>query len=277
MKEIEENPDEILVIGNGFDLNLGLDTSYSNFVKSESFNNICTNGNTLCQYLQGKHDLQNWIDIENELKEYEKQLSNNNFQNEFDDLCKALIEYLNKIDVSKLKTTGKAYTTLENLKSSNFLIFDYNYTSTVENLLKRFGLPESEIDRRVVKIHGSLLSNEIIFGIEDSVYLKSPKNIFLKKSASPIFVDVDLNSYLSKAVKTSFFGHSLGESDHMYFKDFFGNAANLYHPGVGKIIDIYYYKQQSYYQLQAQLDNLANNKLGQLRRLNKVTYIDSSP
>ena len=60
--------DTCLIIGNGFDLNLGLPTSYGNFVESEQFKDMVTRGNKLAIHLKSKYELQNWIDIENELK-----------------------------------------------------------------------------------------------------------------------------------------------------------------------------------------------------------------
>ena len=71
----------VLVIGNGFDLDLGLPTSYKDFLESSYFRShlnteIVTmkydkdlkEGNNLFRYLREKYVSQNWIDIEKELK-----------------------------------------------------------------------------------------------------------------------------------------------------------------------------------------------------------------
>ncbi len=60
---------KILIIGNGFDLNLGLKTSYKEFVESNEFKNLIRN-NDLARYLQSVQNNQNWVDIEHELKKY---------------------------------------------------------------------------------------------------------------------------------------------------------------------------------------------------------------
>ena len=60
--------DTCIVIGNGFDINLGLPTSYADFVKSTHFDDMVKRGNELAKHLKSKFELQNWIDIENELK-----------------------------------------------------------------------------------------------------------------------------------------------------------------------------------------------------------------
>lgn len=62
--------DTCIVIGNGFDINLGLPTSYADFVKSTHFDDMVKRGNELAKHLKSKFELQNWIDIENELKSY---------------------------------------------------------------------------------------------------------------------------------------------------------------------------------------------------------------
>ena len=64
--------DSILIIGNGFDLNLGLKTSYQNFIASHVFKNLVDGNNQLCKYLNNQNELNRWIDIENELKKYSR-------------------------------------------------------------------------------------------------------------------------------------------------------------------------------------------------------------
>lgn len=59
-----------LIIGNGFDLDLGLETSYSNFINSTSFSKLEKDENNLARYLRSVHQHQNWVDVEHELKNY---------------------------------------------------------------------------------------------------------------------------------------------------------------------------------------------------------------
>ena len=58
----------VLVIGNGFDLDLGLPTKYSDFIKSLCFDELCEKDNKLANHLREVHDVKNWIDVEEELK-----------------------------------------------------------------------------------------------------------------------------------------------------------------------------------------------------------------
>ncbi|TDR31980.1 AbiH family protein [Hydromonas duriensis] len=68
--------ERILIIGNGFDLDLGLKTSYQDFLRSESksFENLIATQNVLARYLNYKNEIQNWVDVEHELKNYANDL-----------------------------------------------------------------------------------------------------------------------------------------------------------------------------------------------------------
>lgn len=71
---------KILIIGNGFDLNLGLKTSYSDFLASNEFLELSEDSsNLLVNYLneqaKASHKDRFWVDIEHELKSYATALS----------------------------------------------------------------------------------------------------------------------------------------------------------------------------------------------------------
>ena len=67
MNELQ-NYRTVFVVGNGFDLNLGLKTSYKDFMESHWFSDI--KNNSLVDYLRERQSLNLWIDIENELSAY---------------------------------------------------------------------------------------------------------------------------------------------------------------------------------------------------------------
>ena len=56
--------DKLLVIGNGFDLALGLKTSYIDFMEW-LMNEHCMDGTDLYEFLSRKLKVKRWIDIEN--------------------------------------------------------------------------------------------------------------------------------------------------------------------------------------------------------------------
>lgn len=109
MRNIDFNKyQSALIIGNGFDLSLGLSTSYMDFVNSDEFQILLNMQNQLAIYLKVNAELQNWIDIENELKLYSKNEDNAKFKTEYEALCKQLVVYINNIDYSSINKNSKA-------------------------------------------------------------------------------------------------------------------------------------------------------------------------
>ncbi|MBI4947821.1 MAG: hypothetical protein HY840_15635 [Bacteroidetes bacterium] len=125
---------KIIIIGNGFDLNLGLKTAYSDFTNSYYFASLINNN--FCNYLRGKQELDNgnWIDIENELSTYSK-IKSDSFERDFLSLSSALIQYLLEIDYNEIDKRSIAYSLLKKNINQDFFIYDYNYTNTVYELL----------------------------------------------------------------------------------------------------------------------------------------------
>ena len=169
MRNIDFNKyQSALIIGNGFDLSLGLSTSYMDFVNSDEFQILLNMQNQLAIYLKVNAELQNWIDIENELKLYSKNEDNAKFKTEYEALCKQLVVYINNIDYSSINKNSKAYEVLTNLSSTkNNIILDFNYTASTRLILKQCGLSDEDIDNRLIKVHGEASNNDIIFGVED--------------------------------------------------------------------------------------------------------------
>lgn len=86
----------ILIIGNGFDLNLGLKTGYKDFITSKYFKTLVKNRNPIAEYFNEKNELNNWVDIEKELTEYSIIVKNKNLdiKENFEEIKLALINYL---------------------------------------------------------------------------------------------------------------------------------------------------------------------------------------
>ena len=67
----------LVIIGNGFDLNLGIKSSYRHFIESEDCRTLLAKGyNHILKTIMGKYNLHNWVDIEEELKAIAKTGSN---------------------------------------------------------------------------------------------------------------------------------------------------------------------------------------------------------
>lgn len=97
----------VLVIGNGFDLDLRLKTRYSDFTKSDEWRNMVeqnipkSNCYSLLKYLNDRRKIDNWFDIEQALVDYASTKTKGIWlhdvgrdKEEFFVICKTLGDYL---------------------------------------------------------------------------------------------------------------------------------------------------------------------------------------
>lgn len=276
-KEINASNKTCVVIGNGFDINLGLPTSYNSFVDSEQFNDLLQRGNKLAIHLKSKYDLQNWIDIENELKAYSETDDDPDFKINFETLRFQLINYLNNLDYSKLKTHGSAYNLLSEIAKNchKYIILDFNYTKSIEYILRSKYIDGETIDSCLVKVHGEASNNDIIFGIEDGSQIKK-EHVFLRKAYPRYYKALNLPKIFEQSDRIIIFGHSLGETDHTYFLRLFSNCCqdkyDLDKPN--KEFHIYYYNEDGYDRLIQQIDYLTTYSLAAFRQHNIIKFKD---
>lgn len=252
-----------MITGNGFDLNLGLKTGYCDFISSDYFCKLLAENNQLCVYLKNQQDLNNWIDIENELKNYSNEIytnSNRNlFKQEYQSLCKSLCDYLNSIDMSYIDEASQAYRFLKE-KFERLLIFNFNYTLSLEYILH-----QNNLKHKVFKVHGTAKNNRIVFGVEDNARINK-NDVFLKKSTCLWNEILNIDSLLSNVKNIIFLGYSLGETDHHYFNHFFQTAAiDNFSDRNRKNILISYYKEDSMYDILKQIDKMTSNHIQSLR------------
>ncbi len=74
------NPyDKVLIIGNGFDLDLGLATRYSDFASKSDFFNVFFLNSELNRHLQNASTNEKWLDMELELEKYAQRSSVGHF------------------------------------------------------------------------------------------------------------------------------------------------------------------------------------------------------
>lgn len=289
----------VLIVGNGFDLNINFPTSYSDFMGSRYFKELLLANNCLAQYLNYKkgHD-GNWIDMEKELGVYANILRSepsiqdtlprevlkgkkiayisNSFRKEFLQLCNALKEYLIEIENNATNNNTDirksiAYTLIRDIRLDRipYYVVNFNYTRFVEVLIKSYDpIP----DFKILQIHGSL-KKDIVFGVQDSLSLNR-EHVFLYKSHNLNKNVRGLPKILENANKIIFFGYSLGETDHSYFDEFFKSQTS---PKCrGKTIVFYHYGPDAYDDIIWQLKILTNNRLSYLSQRNSLTFKDSS-
>ena len=265
---------KVIIVGNGFDLSLGLKTAYSDFLHSSEFQEMIRSSNRICLELKMKHDLQKWIDVENELAIISAQLDTEDIEDEFEQLKKSLCAYLNNIDYSKINVDSKAYKFLMDMVSTSYVIYNFNYTDSVKLILAREGMTQFELNENVIMVHGSCESNNIIFGVEDTA-ATMPKDIYMKKSSNLHIEPLDLNRIVLNNTTLHIFGHSLGQTDHSYFTSFF-ESRTLNERGTTAPISIYHYGRLGKNQIFHQLDILTGHRMIKFRQMNFFGMIDAS-
>ena len=275
----------LLIVGNGFDLSMGFNTSYGDFMQSSYFPNKETS--SLCSYLYDQYEENmGWIDIENELSEFSKMLTTKklnakkinatldieSFREEYDELKSSLKYYLQEETKRAFGPSPEnhAKRVIDQLPAGSKII-SFNYTSIIERLTwDKF----KDSKGNLLHIHGSLAPyDDIVFGVEDSAKL-SKEHVFLYKAYSPYLKVQKFSDWLNSAERIIFYGYSLGDTDRQYFENFFRKLCS----GDTTYTELvfYYYGQSSYDNLIWQLQMLTNHKLTQLQILNKIEFIDSS-
>lgn len=253
---------KILVIGNGFDKNVGLNTTYSDFIDSDEFKKISGNdpGSPagLSKYLVNVHGLQNWVDVEHELKKFVLGLKANlsgNARNVHNELIPEFVRKLTTQHASFYKDNllNNYYAIKRALHQYLSRIFDSWSKSPISNnsagaalllhgaltpSLSKYGFSQEELfdkiyslnytntpsyflrnnHAKLINLHGSLDKNNMVFGVEDSADLGDDFQ-FLYKSDHDAFGDGEsLATGVKDANEIHFFGISFGDTDDAHFK-----------------------------------------------------------
>jgi len=267
---------KIIIIGNGFDLSLGLKTSYKDFIKSDYFTSLRNQDNSLAIYLNKKQEINNWVDIEKELTEYSNQIQDDKskVKNDFKELKNALMDYLKEAQEKEINQNSKAFEMMKNEISDTDIIYNFNYTNSVFKVAQILGI--SDIESKHSFVHGSIENKNIIFGVEDDAIINN-EHIFLKKSSNINFAESDIIKILNnnKGEKNNLivFGHSLGITDSSYFSSYF---SSLTHEFNHTKMNLYYFGEDAHDEMMFILDEYTINNLTDFKHYNDLKFIDSS-
>lgn len=235
----------LLILGNGFDLDLGMKSSYSNFANSDIWkrqiegNAVAMSHKGLLKTLVQAKEQDCWFDIEQTMMNYVRRLqhlaekTNYDYDSYEDDekdyhiVCSALKDYLRQ---ESQQFTPKNASIAEDaikellLKGMFHKIYTFNYTDVTEILRKKLYLQDVTPD--VVYVHGSLNPpDDIILGVEGGDIIPEPYK-FLYKTSSRYYRSSNLYSDLDDAYEIVFFGHSVNGMDFDYFSDFFSKQSS---------------------------------------------------
>ena len=224
-----------IILGNGFDLDLGLQTKFSDFAKNKEYwpmpdeadkkNNI---SNPLSKFLDYKKNKEYWFDLEGALREYALRFGTEyNAESSlkyYERIEKSLCEYIKQEQQNaKIRKESMAYDSIKAVQScKSFHIYSFNYTDfdSIPDMLRL-----SRKDEVFSYIHGSVNANNIILGIDELNGLKEESY----KKMYKVWRD-DYQGFNSKSLEKSseiiFYGFSFSDIDYPYFKTFFEKVAN---------------------------------------------------
>lgn len=236
----------VIVLGNGFDLDLGWNTSYKAFYdKHKGWKMHETGDDDLFQYVI-KQVPGNWFDFERTLHEYALHRAENPFPkddsykidadiNDYNTFKDQLARFISEESQKLIDDDSHAYRLLEayvgakkNRTSDSFFpvkLFSYNYTPLL-TILRHI---DPSVNAGYTPVHGMVERNDIIFGFHDDP--KVPKEYrSLQKSMDVNYKSSDIVTESLQAKTIIFFGLSLGYIDGVYFKNLFEQISNLANP-----------------------------------------------
>lgn len=189
---------QLYIIGNGFDLDLGIDSSYNSFYRSKHFKVLCERSPVamFVKKLNDKNNGENWVDFEEAIKQYcvnllyKEDLTDTekvirlqelrDFEINFNEIRNTIYEFLkeetSKINLSTLPEDKRAklitkeiverFDQTSNLggglitENNNFKIITFNYTNSLKELIN--------IEAKKIWIDDKRFSNNVA-KLEDNI------------------------------------------------------------------------------------------------------------
>ena len=223
------SPKIVLIIGNGFDLDLGLKTSYRDFIASKALEKY--RSNPVIQELINRTHIERWIDIELFFRvEATTSPSFGTMEetlNAYDLTRVALREYILHLPYDQLDENSMAKYMLSTLlgkvgsKNSQLSIYNFNYTD-LSCICDSLNVRQPA---NMQQLHGCAHDDSIIFGFDDMAELLYDEYETMLKSHSTHYASSNIENDLMQARNIIIFGHSLGETDCNYFEYFFNTCA----------------------------------------------------
>ena len=272
---------KVLIIGNGFDLDLGWNTSYRHFISSDYWP---LKGNApncpMAEYINCRTEVDKWYDLESILKAYAS--DNPHYHDDaspldekfFNELRSSLVSFLNYEVQKTVNTESMAAKVLKAIVENGYFtsIYSFNYTN-LHFIAKKIGI-QSKFNYE--HVHGCLAHNSIILGVEDNAQLRKGYS-YLRKVFSEYYTSHPIRYTLQECDEVVFFGHSLGETDYPYFADFFEHQSLCEERKNSKHITIFTKDKNSRIQILEQLRLMNGGRTERLQNDNdfKIFMTDS--
>ena len=279
----------ILILGNGFDIDLGLKTGYRDFMNNDNywpFQKEPESYSPLGQELK-KIKEENWYDVERALLQFAKSYRQStdpferdpnvfiNCRYDYECLVSALAEYLQaQQDEGEVNTDSVAFRVLKRLLGNKSLdvIYSFNYTD-IKKILQRIpGLPSINIP--IVNVHGKLNDHTLILGVNEKEELSYNQFQYLYKTFNRHYRSNSLRYDILTAQEVIIFGHSLSEVDYSYFEDFFFSLCQRDEDKSGKRkVTIFTYDEKSELQIKRWLRSMNQVQIELLYGYNDFQFI----
>lgn len=233
-----------LIIGNGFDIDLGLPSKYSDFADSPEFHDLARRmhdmyfeeerKNSLVLQIQQASYNSNWFDIEEEIHKYvlnHPYLDDNmirHVRSEFDALKRALTNYLKRVSKELEHKANKqrlAYVLLTILQNSPLSKIDIYFNYTNPELFMEMPTYHEIGKGFFTYVHGSLRYDDIVLGCDLKKGEKVNRQLSFMYKYNMLNKANHVARHILEAKEVIFFGHSINEMDFCYFREFFKEAS----------------------------------------------------
>ena len=271
----------VLIIGNGFDLDLGWNTRFNDFMSSEFWPKNFHSGSILHHLERWRH-ITDWFDMEYQIGVYasgsatrgDSKRSHEINREYFEKIVNGFKEYLKKATTEPINPDSVAAKVLkaivENLNFSS--LYSFNYTS-LGHIVHQLDLQSYVTYEHV---HGSLQDDNLIIGAPEDMELNEGYK-FLYKTFNEHYSSNSLIHDLRDAKEVVFFGHSLGPTDYHYFQEFFkAQCVDGLPRKDAKKITIFTYDDASRIAILSQLRKMNENKTNLLYGQNDFKIIMTS-
>lgn len=276
-----------LILGNGFDIANNFKTSYSDFVESDEFQSLLSNGNTLAEHIFSVKQLFNWVDVEIEIGNYsfsledmtpkEKQRTiTAQLLSEYNQLKTAMYQYINSMRTNFVNPKMDKLIddwlnlTLPNHNTKLFVV-NFNYNRWDHIRFFNHAIRDNLLLGEPLHIHGKTdylvsESRNIVLGV-DYGSVRGKSHNFIVKAFDNATCDKAYFNNIHKASKFIIFGCSIGSTDTRYFKPIFEKSRD-------KDFEIYGYGEIGLSDIQSNIAQLCN--YDEFKAGNNVRLLDSS-
>ena len=239
-----------LIIGNGFDIDMGLPSRYSDFADSPEFHDLARRmhdmffeeerENSLVLQIQNASFNSNWFDIEEEIHKYvvnHQSLDENIIRmvrSEFNSLKKALANYLKRITSNFTADNSKLSTALHyRMRECPLTVTEIYFNYTYPQLYIKLPIQREIFNGAqhwVTFVHGSLKDNDIVLGCDLQEGEQVNRQLSFMYKYNQLKKANHIARNILEAKEIIFFGHSINEMDFCYFREFFKIASAAPNP-----------------------------------------------